>query len=168
MTFLPRIQSPFKNVLSITNSFFDPRHLNLHFSLFVDPPPIKRWKFLPCVFEVSVKGSTFKLATRGPWRSVIRNQTRAHSKNNLAKTSGHYLAGAVYTPGLVSGHGEVKAYSDSDTNSTYSIFNCQLFTLQYDSIIWHFIPAINIQYDVISFHEGKEKTRKGWLDVHLH
>ena len=50
---------------------------------------------------MSVKGSRFKLATRGPWRSVIRNQARAHSKYNLAKTSGHYLAGAVYTAGLM-------------------------------------------------------------------
>ena len=41
---------------------------------------------------MSVKGFTFKLATKGPWSSVIKDQVRAHSKYNLAKTSGHYLA----------------------------------------------------------------------------
>ena len=43
-----------------------------------------------------VKGFTFKLATKGPWRTVIRDQVRAHSKYNLAKTSGHYLAGPAH------------------------------------------------------------------------
>lgn len=41
---------------------------------------------------MSVKGFTFKLATKGPWSSVIKDQVRAHSKYNLAKTSGHYVA----------------------------------------------------------------------------